>query len=113
MTTPDYTQKMSKLRILVGQHAKIAKNGDKNAFSNITSTITTINTQSPIFYTIPTIVLIILLLIMKPGFLCENHIDKDNIIIKKIKYTSLLLYGIVGGGIISIGLFAYLHRKKT
>ena len=114
MTTPDYTQRMSELRARVGQYARIPSKSDtKSAFSNIIAAIPKINTQSPIFYIIPPVVLIILFLFIKPGFLCDDYIDKDNVITKKINYKSLLIAGLVGGGVISIGLFAYFLQKKS
>ena len=111
MTTPDYTQKMSDLRVIVGQHAKLMSKSDKKA-SNITSVIHVINTQSPIFYIIPPVVLIILFMFIKPGFLCEDYIDKDNVITRKINIKNLIIAGLIGGGAISIGLFAFFRQKN-
>jgi hypothetical protein len=113
MTTPDYTQKMSDLRVLVGKHAKLTSKSGKNAFNNITTRMPSINTQSPIFYIIPPVILIILFIFIKPGFLCEDHINKDNVITHKINIKSLIITGLIGGGSISIGLFAYFRRKKS
>jgi hypothetical protein len=110
MTTPDYTKKMSDLRTLVGHHVKIPS---KSAFSNMTSSIPTVNTQSPIFYVIPSVILIILLVVIKPSFLCEDNIDKDNVITSKINYKTLFIYGVVGGIILSIGLFAYFRKLNV
>lgn len=110
MTTPYYTQRMSELRVRVGQHAKLPA---KSAFSNITSVIPKINTQSPIFYITPPVVLIILFMFIKPGFLCDDYIDKDNVITQKINYKNLLIAGLVGGGVISVGLFAFFRQKKS
>ena len=111
MTTPDYTQKMSELRVRVEQYAKLPS-PSKNGFSTATSVIHKINTQSPIFYIVPPIILIILLFFMKPGFVCTDNIDIDNVVTKKMNFKKLLIAGLIGGGIISVGLFAYFRKKK-
>jgi hypothetical protein len=115
MTTPDYTQKMSELRSRVEQHVILpGKSDSKGGFGrSIASAIPKINTQSPIFYTIPPVVLIILFLFMKPGFVCEDNIDQDNVITQKMNYKKLLISGLIGGGVVSIGLFAYFRQKKS
>jgi hypothetical protein len=112
MTTPDYTQKMSELRTRVGQHAILTdENNTKSKFATIASVMPTITTKSPIFYIIPPIALIVILLFTRPGFVCTDHIDKDNVITQKVNYKKLIIYGLIGGGVISIGLFAYFKQK--
>ena len=109
MTTPDYTQKMSDLRARVGKHSQLPV---KSNFSNITSTLSTINTQSPIFYAIPPLVLFVVFMFFKPVFVCTDHIDKDNVITKKMNFQKLLISVLVGSAITSIVLFAYFRHKK-
>jgi hypothetical protein len=108
MTTPDYTKKMSDLRTLVGQHVKLPSNMSKSTFIG---SIPSINTQSPIFYIIPTLILVIIFMIIKPEFLCDDHIDKYNVITHNINYKTLFIYGLIGGGVISIGLFGYFSKR--
>lgn len=111
MTTPDYTQKMSELRVRVEQYAKLPS-PSKNGFSKATySVIPKINMQSPTFYIAPPIILIILFFFMKPGFVCTENIDVDNVVTKKVNFKKLLISGLIGGGIISVGLFAYFRKK--
>lgn len=112
MSTPDYTQKISDLRARVGQHAKIQNTESKSAINVITSVIPKIDTQSIIFYTIPPVVLVIIFLIMKPGFVCIDNIDKDNVITQKLIFKKALIAGLISGTIISVGLFAYFRQKK-
>jgi hypothetical protein len=114
MTTPDYTQKMSELRDRVGQYSKLSRKSDnKTAFASITAAIPNINTQSPLFYVAPPVVLILLLLFIKPGFVCTEHIDNEKVTTNKISYKKLFITGLTGGGIISIGLFAYFIKQKN
>jgi hypothetical protein len=112
MSTPD-TKKMSDLRQLVGKHVKSDENNSKSYFTYITTSLSSINTQSPIFYIIPSIVLIILLFFIKPLFLCDEHKDKDNIIIYYINYKKLIITSVIGGIVISLGLFGYFNRKSN
>jgi hypothetical protein len=53
----------------------------------------------------------VILLFTRPGFVCTDHIDKDNVITQKVNYKKLIIYGLIGGGVISIGLFAYFKQK--
>ena len=112
MTTPDYTQKMSELRVRVEQYAKLPAQ-IKYGFSNGSSTIIPkINKTSVLFYLAPPVIIIFLLFFMKPGFICTENIDIDNVITKKVKLKKLLIAGLIGGGIISIGLFTYFRKKN-
>ena len=49
---------------------------------------------------------------MKPSFICNDNIDVDNVITKKINFNKLFIYGLIIGGVISIGLFVYFKQKK-
>lgn len=115
MSTPNYSKKISELRIRVGNHVKLEDNntgGNIGVISKITSVIPKINIKSVFFYTIPPFILTILFIIMKPGFVCEDHIDKDNVITKKIILTKCFTLGLISGVIVSIGLFAYFYKKS-
>jgi hypothetical protein len=114
MSTPDYTQKISNLRVRVGQHARIPNTENKGSTINkIKSMIPKINTKSIIFYAIPSVVLIIIFLIIKPGFVCIDNIDKDNVITKQLIFNKVLITGLIGGTVISVGLFAYFRQVKN
>ena len=109
MVTPNYTKKMSELRVRVSQHAKLE--GDNNG--NIRVLMPKINTQSILFYIAPLIILIIIFFITKPHFVCIEHIDKDNVITHKLNYKKVLISGLISGTVISVGLFAYFHNKSN
>lgn len=114
MSTPDYTQTISNLRARVGQHAKIPNTETKgNTINKIKSMIPNINTNSIIFYAIPPVVLIILCLIIKPGFVCIDNIDKDNVITKQLIFKKALIAGLIGGSVISVGLYAYFRQVSN
>ena len=110
MTTPDYTKKMSELRAQVRQYSKLP-NDSKSGFARVTSSIPKINTQSPLFYAAPPIIIIVILYFMKPSFVCTDNIDIDNNITKKLSYKKLLIAALISGVIISVGLFAYFKKK--
>ena len=112
MTTPDYTQKMSELRARVGQHAKLNNVSNKSALSTIKSVIPTINTKSIFFYATPLVILVVIFFIMRPGFVCNDHIDKDNVITSKIDVKKVIIAGLISGTVISVGLFAYFRQKN-
>lgn len=114
MSTPDYTKKMSDLRTRVNQHAKL-EGGDTNtgAIGTIAAAIPKINTQSILFYAAPPVILTIVFLFMKPGFVCVEHKDEENGITNKMSYKKVLIAGLISGTVISIGLFAYFRQKKT
>lgn len=111
MTTPDYTQKMSELRAKVGQYAKLP-NQSKSGFASVAKSIITINTRYPFFYAVPPVIIIVIFIFMKPSFICNDNIDVDNVITKKINFNKLFIYGLIIGGVISIGLFVYFKQKK-
>ena len=112
MTTPDYIKKMSQLRSKVGQYAKLPiQSNNSKIIITTTSSNPTINIQSPFFYIAPPIIILVILLIMKPNFICNDTIDIDNVITKKLNFNKLLITGLISGGIISIGLFYYFRNK--
>ena len=111
MTTPDYTQKMSELRAKVVQYAKLP-NQSKSGFASVAKSIITINTLYPFFYAVPPVIIIVIFIFMKPSFICNDNIDVDNVITKKINFNKLFIYGLIIGGVISIGLFMYFKQKK-
>ena len=115
MISQNYTQKMSDLKKQVGQYATDylpVKKECKSSFMSISS-ISSISSifRTPFLYVLPSMILIVLLLICKPSFCCQNHIDKDNVITKKLKYKKVFITGVIGGFIFSIGLFAYLRKR--
>ena len=107
MATTDYTKKISELKSRVASHAKIEDNNIGK------SVIPKINTQSIFFYTVPLIIFVVLFFIMRPNFVCNEHIDQNNVITYKVSIKKVLIAGIITGAIISIGLFAYFRQKKT
>lgn len=113
MTTPDYTKKMSELRTRVGQHAKLESNSVNRTIGVVPSIINNINTRSILFYITPPIILTILFLIIRPGFVYVEYTNDDNVIVKKMSFTKVLISGLISGTIISVGLFAYFQRKKV
>jgi hypothetical protein len=113
MTTPDYTVKISELRARVSNHAKLDGDNSIGAISTITASIPKINTQYILFYCTPQIILTIIFIIMKPNFVCNEYIDKDNVVTNRLNYNRVLIAGLISGTVISVGLFAYFHSKKV
>jgi hypothetical protein len=115
MTSPDYIKKISDLRYKVDHYSKLQDpNSSKfGVVSSITSYIQKFNIRSPFFYIIPPFVLIILFLLIKPSIVCTDHIDKYNTITKKINYKKIIIYSLIGGGVIDIGLFAYFKTTNN
>ena len=111
MATPNYAEKINDLRKRVGQHATII-NKNEGIVDKVVLNFSKINTGSPIFYIIPPILIIILLFFIKPSFITMDNIDKDNNITKKIKFKQLLIYSLIGGAIIDIGIWAYFRKKE-
>lgn len=111
MSTTDYVQKISELRNRVSQHVKLEGNNN-GVLNTITSVIPKINTQSIFFYTVPPIIFIVIFFIIKPSFVCNQNIDKDNVITNKISIKKVLIAGLISGTIISVGLFAYFRKKS-
>lgn len=112
--TTDYFKKMSELRTRVSQHVKLEGNNNNNnngVIKSITSVISKINSQSILFYTVPPIIFIVIFFIIKPGFVCNEHIDKDNVITNKISIKKVIIAGLISGTIISVALFAYFRNS--
>jgi len=109
MSTPDYTQKLKELRSQVNQHAKLPNPNGTVINLNFSNTIP----NSLKFYAIPPIGILILLVVFKPSFVTTNHIDKDNVITKKMDFKKLIIYVLIGGTIVNIGLFVYFRKHKS
>ena len=108
MTTLDYTKKITDLRVRVSQHAKLDNN------DNVTTSYSLPKINNNIFlYVVPTIILIFIFLVLKPSVVCTDHINKDNVIISKVNYKKIIIYSLIGGMVISIGIFAYFHKNKN
>tara|TARA_R110002111_G_scaffold144274_1_gene210426 strand:- start:540 stop:848 length:309 start_codon:yes stop_codon:yes gene_type:complete len=58
------------------------------------------------------VICIILLGYFKPSFLYKEQTDKHNIIRKTFLYKKLILFGMVIGIMLNIGLYVYLQRKN-
>lgn len=111
MTDYDYTKQLYDLKNRVGQYSKLP-NENKNVFASVSSSMPKINTQSPFFYAVPPIIIIVILFFTKPNFCCTDVIDIDNNITKKVNYTNIFITGLIFGGMISIGLFAYFKKNN-
>ena len=128
MTTPDYVKKMSDFRARIGQHTTLSENRNidttndgiikaQNTFSKsstntFTNTFAKLDTKSIMFYAAFPISIIIILFIFRPGFVCIDHMDENNNITKKILIQKVMIYGLIGGTILSVGIFAYLFKNK-
>lgn len=108
MTTIDYTKKMDELRNKVSQYVKLP-NKQKIGIINNTSTI---NVKTICFYSIPYIIVFIILLIIKPSFITNEHIDENNVSTKKINFKSLIISTLISGIIIDIGIFFYVRKRS-
>jgi len=100
---------MSELRNRVGQHTKLPTKNNRNPLAAV---IPKINTQSIFFYAAPPVILMIILIIMRPGFVCTEDVDKENKSTVKLNFKKLLIAGLIGGTVISVGLFAYFRQTK-
>lgn len=116
MNTPDYVNRLSEIRDRVGQYTTL-ENPRATIKSKIPISVpvafSKITPSSPLFYIIPPIAIFILLLIWNPGFVSEEHIDKDNVVTKKRKLKLILIISLVTGTILDIGMFAYFRKNKT
>lgn len=107
MDSPNYENKISEFRARVGQYAKLDNPPQKE--KSVIS-MPKINIKSPVMYVIPPILILFLLLVVKPPFVCTDHIDKDNVITKKYNIKKLLITTIIGGIITSVAIFAYFKK---
>jgi hypothetical protein len=112
MSSSDYTKKINELREKVSQYTQLPKQ-KYNVLPNID--ISTENNpkfnKKYLLYLIPPILILIILIISKPSFITEDSIDKKNVITKKIKYKSLLIFVLIGSISIYIGIFVYFKKK--
>jgi hypothetical protein len=113
MTTYDYTQKMLELRARVTKYGRLPVKNNKNIFVDIREIVPKINTQSLFYYIIPVVLLIVILVSVKPKFICNEHIDDENIITNKLSYKKLFTTIVVFCIIISIGIFVYNSNVKN
>ena len=120
METSDYTQKMQDLRKRVEYHGI---NNIENKNIPITKTfpnvLKTLSLPKPVIYIFPIIGVAILLFLSKPDFITMDNInidinninsDKDTFT-KKIIYSNILIYSLLGGFIIDIVIWVYLNKK--
>lgn len=68
------------------------------------------NIQSPFIYAVPPIIILIILVLIKPSFITNEHINKNNDTVKKINYSYLIITTLIFGILIDIGLFTYIRK---
>lgn len=116
----DYTEKIQNLRERLGNHVKIEPEPSrpimtfKSPIKNLSSFYVPLmnfasNYLSVIYISVPFLVLM-LLLATKPSFITSDHISKDNIITKNIKYMKLFTYTIVTSCIINGMIWIYFKK---
>lgn len=124
METSDYTQKIQDLRKRVEYHG-INNIENKNipittfpTFPTIPTILKNLNFPKPIIYILPIIGVGILLFLSKPSFITMDNLNIDidnnteNEITKKIIYSNIIIYSLLGGFTIDIIIWVYLNKKK-
>ena len=109
-TTPDYTKKIEELRSRVENHVTTMPSTNSGWFRG-KSSILTFTANSPIFYILPPLVSLFLLIVFKPSFLTPEITDKDGNTSKKFSYKRLFITFAVISIVLDIAVFAYF--KKT
>jgi hypothetical protein len=110
MKDQNYEAKLYDLRQRVGMDSKTSTDNTNISFTPIIKKI--INYKSPYFYAIPPVIILILLIVFKPSFICTDTIDSDNVVTQKMDFKKTCIPILIGGAIINIVLFAYLWKKK-
>ena len=107
MTSPDYTKKMNELRERVSKYSQLP-NKEPNRLINPQK----FNVLFPYLYIAPPILIFIILFLIKPSFITNEHIDENNVTSRKMNYTCLIITTLIGGIIIDIALFVCLKKSK-
>lgn len=108
MTPTNYTKKLDDLRNKVSLYAKLPNKQTTGIISNKSS----INTKTICFYSIPPVIIFIILLISKPSFITNEHINEDNVSTKKINFKYLIASTLISGIIVDIGIFFYIRKRS-
>ena len=64
-------------------------------------------------YLVPPVVIFIALTFLKPGFITNDHIDKDNNITKKINVKALIITTLILSILVDAGIFIYFKKIKN
>lgn len=121
MESSDYTQKIQELRQKVAYYDIHSIENKPNESIKTFRDFSKLNFKTNfkrIIYICPIIIISILLLLSKPNFITIDNINidinnsKDSEITKKIIYSDILIYSLLGGFIIDILIWVYLNKKK-
>jgi hypothetical protein len=105
-STPDYNKKLDDLRLRVENHVTV-----KEPIRSSKMSFIAFNANSPIYYILPPILCLVLLIVFKPSFLTIEVTDSDGNKRNKFSYKRLFLTFLILSIILDIAIFVYF--KKT
>lgn len=108
MDTSNYTEQLNNLKLRLKNYKDLEK--VNNCLEKITFNFSKIDLRSHIIYIIPPLFVFIVLLIWRPNFATSEHIDKENNVTKRYKFTTLIIISLIIGLLLDIGIF--LKRKS-
>ena len=106
----NYRQKIDSLKVQVGQYNNSV--APKSYFGSFLPSSSFNLSSSYYFYGLVPIIILILLFLLKPSFLCIESIDDEGTVIKQIQYKSLFVVTLVLSIIVLIGIFGYKYKLK-
>ena len=110
MNTPHYSEKLNEIRGRMGDYAPTCPE-EKTEKSTIFLSFSNIKTPY-LMYVVPPVVIFIILLIAKPGFVTSEYTDKDNVVSLKYKFKNIFIVSIVLGLILDVIIFMYFNKIK-
>jgi len=107
MSNTDYIEKINDLRVRVNPYSNFStlKNNTKFLFN-----IPKIDIKSNIFYILPPILILILLIYVKPSFMTVKTINKNREIRNSLNYSKLFITVLIVGFIADIVLWYYIRK---
>ena len=102
MSNTDYIEKINDLRRKINPYSNFSSQTTPNFFK-----IPKINN---IYYLLPPIILLILLIFIKPSFMVIKTINKNKEVRKRINYSKLFMIVLIGGFIVDIILWFYIRK---
>jgi len=117
MNTPDYENRLNDIKSRIGKYSQVCKKQSITSTNIMTprmgfiSKIPNIPYNSVLFYIIPPVFTLIILLIWNPKFVTKEVKNKDNVVTRKRNFKILLIISVIVGIIIDISMFAYFNKK--
>jgi hypothetical protein len=108
MNTPNYSEKLNDIKVRMRDYTPTYPN-KKTEKGSVFLSFSKLKTPY-LMYFVPPVVIFIILLIVKPGFVTSEYKGKDNVVSLKYKFKNIFIVSIVFGLVLDVSIFAYFNK---